>query len=130
MVLAGTSSNSARDEGGDAQSIARKLDVAYLLEGSVQRAGDTVRVATNLTNGRTGFSLWAQRVDRRLDDVFQLQSDIARMVSNALAVRMATDDPAPGGTRNVRAYEAYSRGRALYNLAKDEPTDRQAIATS
>jgi TolB-like protein/Tfp pilus assembly protein PilF len=128
MVLAGTSSNSAREAGGDARSIARKLTVAYLLEGSVQRAGDTVRVATNLTNGRTGFSLWSQRVERRLDDIFQLQSDIARMVSNALAVRMATDDPAPGGTRNVRAYEAYSRGRALYNLAKDEATDREALA--
>lgn len=128
MVLAGTSSAAASEDSGDARSISRKLSVAYLLEGSVQRAGDIVRVATNLTNGRTGFSLWSQRVERRLDDIFQLQSDIARTVSNALAVRMATDDPAPGGTRNVRAYEAYSRGRALYNLAKDEATDREARA--
>ena len=128
MVLAATSSAAASDDAGDAQSIASKLSVAYLLEGSVQRAGDIVRVATNLTNGRTGFSLWSSRVERRLDDIFQLQSDIARTVSNALAVRMATDDPAPGGTRNVRAYEAYSRGRALYNLAKDEATDREARA--
>ena len=87
-----------------------------------------VRVATNLTNGETGFSVWSQRVERRLDDIFAFQSDIARMVSNALSVRMATDDPAPGGTRNVRAYEAYLRGRALYNLAKDEATDREARA--
>jgi TolB-like protein/Flp pilus assembly protein TadD len=128
MVLAGTSSNTVRDQPGDAVSIARKLGVAYLLEGSVQRAGEMVRIATNLTNGRTGFSEWSQRVDRRLDDIFALESEIAHTVSNALSVRMATDDPAPGGTRNVKAYEAYSRGRALFNLAKDEATDRQARA--
>ena len=93
---------------------------AYLLDGSVQRAGDRVRVATNLTNGRTGFSEWSQRVDRKLDDIFAFQSEIARNVSNALSVRMATDAPAPGGTRNAKAYEAYLRGKALYNLAKDE----------
>ena len=128
MVLATTSSNTVRDDKGDAKSIARKLGVAYLLEGSVQRAGDLVRVATTLTNGKTGFSEWSQRVERRLDDIFALESDVARMVSNALSVQMATDAPAPGGTRNVKAYEAYLRGKALYNLAKDEATDRQAKA--
>jgi TolB-like protein/tetratricopeptide (TPR) repeat protein len=128
MVLAATSSNTVRDDPGDAKSIARKLGVAYLLEGSVQRAGDVVRVATNLTNGRTGFSEWSQQVDRRLDNIFVFESEVARTVSNALSVRMATDTPAPGGTANVQAYEAYLQGKALYNLAKDEATDRQAKA--
>ena len=128
MVLATTSSNTVRDEKGDAKSIARKLGVAYLLEGSVQRAGNMVRVATNLTNGKTGFSEWSQRVERRLDDIFAFESEIARMVSNALSVQMATDAPSPGGTRNVKAYEAYLRGRALFNLAKDEATDRESRA--
>jgi tetratricopeptide (TPR) repeat protein len=99
-----------------------------LLDGSVQRAGDRVRVATNLTNGRTGFSEWSQSVDRKLDDVFAFQSDIASSVANALSVRMATDAPTLGGTQNARAYEAYLRGKALYNLAKDEETDREARA--
>ena len=128
MVLAATSSNTVRDQIGDAQSIARRLGVAYLMEGSVQRAGDIVRVATNLTNGKSGFSVWSQRVDRRMDDIFAFQSEVARMVSNALSVRMATDAPAPGGTRNVKAYEAYLRGRQLFNLAKDEATDRESRA--
>lgn len=128
MVLAGTSSNTVRDETGGAKSIASKLGVAFLLEGSVQRAGDLVRVAANLTNGETGFSEWSQRAERRLDDIFALQSEIARTVSNALSVRMATDAPAPGGTRNARAYEAYLQGKALYNLAKGEETDRRARA--
>ena len=128
MVLAGTSSNAVKDMAGDAKSIARKLGVTYLLEGSVQRGGDLVAVSANLTNGRTGFSEWSQRLERPLGDIFAFEAEIARAVSNAMAVQMATDDPIPGGTRNVKAYEAYLRGRALYNLAKDEETDRRAKA--
>src|SRR5439155_8227704 len=128
MVLASASSNTVGDERADAVSIARKLGVAYLLEGSVQRAGDVVRVATDLTNGATGFSEWSQAVDHPLTDIFAFEDEIARTISNAMSVRMATDAPAPGGTRNVQAYEAYLRGKALYNLAKDEATDRQAKA--
>jgi len=128
MVLAATSSNSVRDMTGDAIAIAGKLGVAYLLEGSVQRDGDVVRVGTDLTNGRTGFSEWSQRVDHRLGDIFAFESLVARTVSDALSVRMATDAPPPGGTRNVKAFEAYLRGKSLYNLAKDEATDREARA--
>jgi tetratricopeptide (TPR) repeat protein len=128
MVLAGTTSSAASEDDGDARKISRKLGVAYLLDGSVQRAGDRVRVATNLTNGKTGFSEWSQSVDRRLDDIFAFQSDIARNVSNALSVQMATDEPTLGGTRNAKAYEAYLRGKTLYNLAKNETTDREARA--
>jgi len=128
MVLATTSSNTVRGDVGDARSIADKLDVTYLLDGSVQRAGDRVRVAITLTNGKTGFSEWSTRVDRQLGDVFAFQSEIARNVSNALSARMATDAPAPGGTRDARAYEAYLRGKALYNSAKGEEADRAARA--
>jgi TolB-like protein/Flp pilus assembly protein TadD len=128
MVLAATSSAAALELGGDAKAISQKLGVSYLLEGTVQRDGNLVRVGANLTNGHTGFSEWSQKVDRQLGDIFQFESEIARTVSNALSVRMATDAPPPGGTRNVKAYEAYLQGKALYNLAKDEATDRQAKA--
>lgn len=128
LVLAATSSNIASQGGQSAKAIAGKLGVAYLLEGSVERSGDMVRVATDLTNGKTGFSEWSQRVERRLGDIFAFESEVARTVSGALKVRMATDAPAPGGTRNASAYEDYLRGRSLYNLAKDEETDRQALA--
>jgi tetratricopeptide (TPR) repeat protein len=60
--------------------------------------------------------------------VFAFQSEIARNVSNALSVRMATDAPAPGGTRDAKAYEAYLRGKALYNATKGEESDREAKA--
>lgn len=128
LVLAGVSSDTERDHEGDARSISSRLGVAYLLDGSVQRVGDRVRVATNLTNGRTGFSEWSERTERRLDDIFSLQSDIALKVSRALSVQMATDAPTLGGTRNARAYEAYLRGKTLYNLARDASTDREARA--
>jgi TolB-like protein len=128
LVLAGVSSDTERDNQDDARSISSRLGVSYLLDGSVQRIGDRVRVATNLTNGRTGFSEWSERTERKLDDIFSFQSDIALNVSRALSVQMATDAPALGGTRNAKAYEAYLRGKALYNLARDDATDREARA--
>jgi len=127
-VSAATSSNAARELGDDAKAIARELGVTYLLEGSVRRSSDVVRVATNLTDGKTGFSQWSQTVDRKLTDLFAFQSEIAGTVAHAMSVRVATNAPAPGGTRNVRAYENFLRGRALFNQAKDEASDRQALA--
>ena len=128
MILAATSTRAATDMASNAKAIARKLGVSYLLEGSVQRAGEIVRVAIDLTNGHTGFSEWSQQFDRSLGDIFAFQSEIARNVSSALSVRMATDAPAPGGTSNSRAYEAYLRGKALFNFAKNEETDRESRA--
>ena len=127
-VLAATSSNTARDHVEDAVTIAARLGVAYLLEGTVQRAGDVVRIATTLTNGRTGFNEWSASVERKLTDIFALQGEIAATVASAMSVREAVRTPPPGGTRNARAYEDYLRGKALYNLDKNDDTDRQARA--
>ena len=99
-----------------------------LLDGSVQRSNDVVRIATSLTDGKTGFTSWSQSIDRKLSDIFAVQTEIARTVSQALHIRIATDAPAPGGTRNIAAYENFLHGRALFNLAKDEATDRSALA--
>lgn len=126
-VLAGTSSDTASKQAGDAKTIAADLGVAYLLSGSVQRASDTARIATDLVDGKTGFSRWSESVDRKLTDIFAVQSEIARTVAQAMSVQVATAEPAPGGTTNVEAYEHYLQGRALFNLAKDEPTDRAAL---
>jgi TolB-like protein len=126
-VLAGTSSEKASEQAGDVKAIAANLGVSYLLSGSVQRAGDVARIATDLVDGRTGFSRWSESVDRKLTDIFAVQSDIARTVAQAMSVEVATAEPAPGGTKNVPAYEHYLQGRALFNLAKDEQTDRAAL---
>lgn len=127
-VLGATSSERAGDEKGDIKSVARKLGVGFLLGGSVRRSADIVRIATELTDGKTGFSLWSKTVDRRMTDIFAVQGEIARMVAQALSIQIATDKPAPGGTGNVDAYEHYLKGKSLYNLAKDEDSDRQALA--
>ena len=128
QVAAATSSAKASEREAKATAIARDLGVAYLLDGSVQRWGDVVRIATSLTDGKTGFTSWSQSIDRKLGDIFAVQNEIARMVSEALHIQIATAEPAPGGTRNVAAYENFLHGRALFNLAKDEATDRSALA--
>jgi len=128
QVAAAASSEKAGEEQSDAQSIARELGVGFLLGGSVRRSGDLFRIATELTDGKTGFSMWSNSVDRKLTDVFAVQSEIARMVARALSIQIATDQPVPGGTQNVDAYDHYLKGKSLFNLAKDEETDRQALA--
>ncbi|HEY7958486.1 MAG TPA: TIR domain-containing protein [Sphingomicrobium sp.] len=127
QVLAGTSSEKVQGDDSP-KAIAAELDVGFLLTGSVQRAEKTVRIAIDLADGRTGFSRWSQSVDRKLTDIFAVQSEIARMVAQAMSVQVATSEPAPGGTSNVQAYEHYLQGRAQFNLAKDEETDRAALA--
>jgi TolB-like protein/tetratricopeptide (TPR) repeat protein len=126
-VLAGTSSAKASEGGADPRKIAADLGVRYLLSGSVQRVADMVRIAMDLTDGRTGFSRWSQSVDRRVTDIFAVQSEIANLVAGAMSVQVATAQPAPGGTTNVKAYEHYLQGRSLFSLAKDEATDRAAL---
>lgn len=127
-VLAGTSSDAAGEQAGGPKEVAGKLGVENLLDGSIQRLGDRVRVAVTLTDGRTGFAKWSQSLDRQLSDIFAFQNEIARLVAGAMSVQLATEEPALGGTRNVRAYEEYLKGRALYLAAKDEASDRQAMA--
>ncbi len=126
-VLAGTSSVKASEGGADPKKMAADLGVRYLLSGSVQRVEDMVRIAMDLTDGRTGFSRWSQSVDRNVTDIFAVQSEIANMVAGAMSVQVATARPAPGGTTNVKAYEHYLQGRSLFSLAKDEATDRAAL---
>lgn len=128
QVAAATSSAKAQDSAKNATSIARDLGVAYLLDGSVQRSNDVVRIATSLTDGKTGFTRWSQSIDRKTSDIFAVQNEIARTVSEALQIRIATDAPVLGGTHDIAAYENFLRGRALFNQAKDEATDRSALA--
>jgi TolB-like protein/Tfp pilus assembly protein PilF len=133
-VMAQASSGQFRESNADAVHIARQLGVAYLLDGSVRWAGNTVRVAADLIDGRTGFSRWAETFERRIDDVFAVQSEIADTVASALAAQVA--DPgtpkderaASGGTKNVAAFDAYLRGRALYETGSDEASEREALA--
>ena len=134
QVMAQASAATFRDRQYDAVTIAARLGVAYLLDGSVRRSGDIVRVAADLIDGRTGFSSWSEIFDRSMDDIFAVQADIANKVANALMAQVTqAGEPgkalaAAGGTSSVVAYDAYLRGRALYGLGADEATERAALA--
>lgn len=128
-VAAPTSSNKFRERNEDARTIAGKLGVAFLLDGSVRRAGNVVRIAAELVDASTGFSKWSQTFERQMTDIFAVQGEIARTVAEALDIEVGASpsDKTPGGTTNVEAYEAYLRGRAAFELSADEASDRAAL---
>jgi TolB-like protein len=128
QVLASTSSETARDHKAGAKDIAKQLGVAFLLEGSVRRAGDVARISAELTDGKTGFSKWSNTFDRKIADIFAVQSEIAQTVLKALVATIAVASPASGATSNVAAYEAFLKGRALFYNGGDEASDRAALA--
>lgn len=129
-VAAQTSSSSFRDGTADSRTIARQLNVAYVLEGSVRRAGERLRITVRLIEGRSGFESWTETFDRVAADIFALQDEIATAVADALAVNVATGTARGqiGGTRNKDALDAYLQGQALYKLGRDEQSDRDALA--
>ena len=95
--------------------IARRLGVAYVLGGSVQRSGDSVRVNVQLIRGATDAHVWAESFDRKLTDVLTVQSDVARAVANQLRAHLSAQEEqliAARATVNVEAYDAYLRGLA------------------
>ena len=114
-VIGRTSSFRFRDGKDDSASIGRKLGVAYLFNGSVQRAGDVVRISTSLTKAADGSTLWAEHYDRPYKDLFALQDEIAAAVARALRAKLlSTDSAAKQGDRppsgNMEAYDAYLQG--------------------
>src|SRR5579862_9428061 len=114
QVAARTSVFSFKGTNTDIGTIARKLNVAAVLEGSIRRSGNTVRVTTQLVNALTGFHLWSHTYDRDLGDVLKLETDVADAVAGALKLSLLADVAAKielGGTRNSEAFDTYLRGR-------------------
>src|SRR5688572_13395709 len=135
QVVAQASSNTFRERGKDAKSIARALGVSYLLDGNVRRSGNLVRVAAELIDGRSGFNAWSESFERPLTDIFAVQSEIASAVGAALSAKVAAapakgpgGDRPTGGTASVAAYDLYLRGREKFDLGADEASDRAALA--
>jgi len=136
-VAAPTSTVGLRDAADDAIAVARKLDVAYVLRGSVQRAGNMVRIAAELISGGDAVVKWSQIFNREMRDVFTLQSEIANSVAisivtevsgQAQASKSAASQAPVGGTKNVAAYDAYLRGQSLFDRSEGEEGDRAALA--
>jgi TolB-like protein len=117
QVAARTSAFSFKGKDNDIGTIARKLNVGAILEGSVRRSANTIRITAQLINAVTGFHLWSKTYDRDLGDVLKLQTEIATAVAGALKVTLLGDIAAKvelGGTRNPAAFDAYLRGAKAY----------------
>jgi serine/threonine-protein kinase len=131
QVAGRTSSFYFKGKDVDLGTIAHKLNVAAVLEGSVRRSAQTIRVTAQLVNAGTGFHLWSQTYDRNLGDVLKLQTEIATAVATSLKVTLLGDVGAKielGGTRNPAAFDAYLRGsKQLSNTVGDAPGLEAAI---
>jgi serine/threonine protein kinase/Flp pilus assembly protein TadD len=117
-VAARTSSFAFKGKNEDIGDIGRKLKVATVLEGSVRKAGNRLRVTAQLVNVADGYHLWSERYDRQLEDVFEIQDEIAGNIVRALRVVLSDQEKraiekAP--TENVQAYDYYLRGRQFFH---------------
>jgi non-specific serine/threonine protein kinase len=116
-----------------AADIGHKLGVLYVLEGSVRRAGNRLRITTQLVETRSARSLWAERFDRQLEDVFAIQDEIARSIARTLSVMLTEAEKRVMGkapTAHVEAYEFYLRGRQYFRQFRRKSIEfaRQMIA--
>jgi len=115
-VAARTSSFYYKGRNEDMRTIGRQLGVNFILEGSVRKAGDTVRITTQLIQADDGFHLWSDTYDRSLDNIFAIQDEIATEVTRALSISLGAGEfEVPGGTRNVVAWDEFLQGRYAFN---------------
>jgi TolB-like protein/lipoprotein NlpI len=131
QVAGRTSAFSFQGKDTDISTIARKLNVGAILEGSVRRSGHTVRITAQLLNAVSGFHLWSKTYDRDLGDVLKLQTEIATAVASALKVTLLGDEAAKielGGTRNPAALDAYLRGSKAVRSGQGASSYQSAIA--
>jgi eukaryotic-like serine/threonine-protein kinase len=111
-VTARTSAFAFRGKEQDIRTIAEALDVTAILEGSVRRSRNRLRVTAQLINAADGYHLWSERYDREMADVFAIQDEIAEAIAAALRVTLSTERSAPRRpTANLDAYEAYLKAR-------------------
>ena len=115
-VISRTSTQRYQSKPGDLAEIAKQLGVANILEGSVQKAGDQVRVNVQLVNAQTDSHLWAETYDRKLTDIFGVESEIAKGIAESLQAKLTGGEQRAltvKPTNNSEAYDAYLRGLAL-----------------
>jgi adenylate cyclase len=141
-VAARTSAFSFKGKNATAQEIGQKLGVAHLVEGSVRKSGDAVRIAARLTRADTGEELWSENYTRDLKDVFAVQTELAQTIVEQLRGRFGGADAGStakekiqaevqaaekGGTKNVDAHQLYLQGR-FYENRHSEKSAREALA--
>ena len=128
FVIARNSSFAYKGKQADVRAIARELGVKYILEGSVRRAGDQVRINAQLIDATTGGHVWADRFDGDLSDVFALQDGVIGRIVSALAVKLTDAEKSRQATRrkdiNLEAYDNLLRGRQLLSRIAGQDTGK------
>jgi TolB-like protein/Tfp pilus assembly protein PilF len=129
-VISRTSTQRYHSKPGNLAEIAKQLGVANILEGSVQKAGAQVRVNVQLINAQTDSHFWAETYDRKMTDIFGIESEIAKRIAESLQTRLTGREQqalAVKATKNPEAYDAYLRGLALdvrsFTNSYSNPTD-------
>ncbi len=124
-VMGRTSSFAFKGKNEDLRVIGQKLNVTAILEGSVRKSGNRVRVTAQLVGAADGFHLWSEAYDRELVDILAVQENIARSVARALKVKLlgAKEEPKVHSS-NVEAYNAYLQARYFYNRQTGEDLER------
>ena len=125
-VTARTSAFSYKGSDATIAQIARELGVNHVLEGSVRKAGNQVRVTAQLIEADGGFHLWSETYDRELTNIFAIQDEIAQSIAEALKVRLlpAADQPNLTGTIDLEAYQLYLKGVNLWHLRTGEALEQ------
>jgi serine/threonine protein kinase/Flp pilus assembly protein TadD len=122
-----------RDKAVTGPQVGRELNAACVLGGSLRRAGNRLRITAQLIQTQTGHSIWAERYDRELKDVFEVQDEIARSISQALRIKLSPQEEkaiAHRQTENAQAYDYYLRGRQFFHQFRRKGFDfaRQMFA--
>jgi adenylate cyclase len=131
-VIARNSSFVYKDKRVDVRTVARELGVTSVLEGSIRRAGDRVRITAQLIDATTGAHLWAERYDRNLTDIFEVQDEVTMRIVEALKVTLTPSEEARiigGPTGSVQAHDLFLKGRELIR-ASDVNRDKHAHAVA
>jgi adenylate cyclase len=135
-VIAWNTSASYKGEAVQPQQVGKDLGVAYVLDGSVRKSGDRLRISARLMDTENGNNVWAERYDRRLMEIFELQDEVTKKIVNALAVRLSAAEKEKLGhssTNNIAAYDVFLRGQQYSNQKTKEGNElardayRQAI---
>jgi adenylate cyclase len=130
MVIARNSSFAYKGRSIDVRAVGRDLGVRSVLEGSIRRASNRVRITAQLVDATTGAHLWADRYDRDLTDIFAVQDDVTRRIVDALKVTLSPAERTrltDSGTPNIDAYDCYLRGREVLGL---NPKNRERFEKS
>ncbi len=126
-VIARTSTFAFKGKNEDIREIGKNLDVETLLEGSVQKSGNRLRITAQLIKAADGSHLWSQQYDRDLEDVFAIQDEISLAITDVLKVKLlgdAENSIQTRQTKNIEAYNLYLRGRYFWNLRTEEAVRR------